>query len=118
MPFWMDLVADEPDKVNTTGVFKFNKQASTMEQAIADYMDKGKSLQKIIMGMNERNVPCSGCGKRWHVGTLSQLLRHKTLMGTATLKGVEYPNYYPALIDKKRFDALQEKLNINATRKS
>jgi hypothetical protein len=39
-------------------------------------------------------------------------------MGTPTFKGVEYPDYYPALIDKKRFDALQERMDINFNRKS
>ena len=118
MPFWLDFVADNPDKVNTTGVFKFNKQASTMERAIADYMDWKMSIQKIIEQLNGRNIPTAMNGKRWMVGMLSGILRHKTLMGTATLKGVEYENYYPPLIDKKRFDALQERLSINATRKS
>jgi len=118
MPFWLDFVADNPGKVNTTGVFKFNKQASTMEQAIADYMDKRMSLQKIIEQLNGRNIPCVMNGKRWMNGMLSQILRHKTLMGTATLKGVEYSDYYPALIDKKRFDALQERLRINLNRKT
>ena len=118
MPFWLDFIPDVPDKVNTTGVFKFSKEATTMETAVADYMDKGMSLQKIIQQFNERNIPCSANGKCWYVGTLSQLLRQKTLMGTITLKGVEYPDYYPALIDKKRFDALQERLKINTSRKT
>ena len=99
-------------------MFKLNDRATMMERVIDDYMNKRMSLQKIIEGLNARHTPCSCKGKRWMVGMISQLLRQKALMGTCTLKGVEYPDYYPALIDKNRWNALQEKLNINATRKT
>ena len=79
-----------------------------MERAISDYMDKGMSIQKIIEQLNERHFPvCERQTSGW-LECSRRFYRNKTLMGTCTLKGVEYPDYYPALIDKTRFDALQE----------
>ena len=117
-PFWLDFIPDEPDKVNTTGIFKFNARATFMETTIADYMEKGMSLHRITQNLNERNVPCVMNGKCWKNGMVSQIFRNKTLMGTATLKGVEYADYYPALIDQKRFDALQLRMKSNIHRKT
>lgn len=76
---------------------------------IFDAYTHGKTMDEIILDLNAKGV-LNVNGKPFSHQHISKILHNKRYMGTFTYKGVEYPDFIPAIIDAQTFENVQLKL--------
>ena len=110
-PKWFDFVGEHKN----AGEYKPNKHFQTIQRVCREYI-AGRSMYQIARGLIADDTPTIMGGK-WAQGTIANLLRHRTLLGTLEHKGLTIPNFYPPVLTKPQWDKLQAKLNENKARK-
>ena len=110
-PRWVDFHGDR----GHAGEFSLNAHANTIRRIATEYIG-GASMGGIAKGLIRDQVPTL-MGGRWNQGTIANLLRHETLVGHKTIKGVRLERYYPAVITDAQYQQLRAKLADNLNRK-
>lgn len=109
-PYWLDWKGD----TGKEGVYSPNKHADTVKRLVDEYLS-GKGMFTIAKDLIKDGTATMKGGK-WCQSIISHILNNPTLIGTATLKEVQYPNFYPALITQEQFNSLLAKLSDNKNR--
>jgi hypothetical protein len=110
-PRWVDFRGSK----GHAGEFSLNAHADTIRRIATEYIG-GASMGTIAKGLIRDQVPTL-MGGRWNQGTIANLLRHETLVGHKTIKGVRLERYYPAVISDAQYQKLRAKLADNLNRK-
>ncbi|HSA13065.1 MAG TPA: recombinase family protein [Candidatus Paceibacterota bacterium] len=110
-PKWVDFHGAK----GHAGEFSLNAHANTIRRIAAEYIG-GASMATIAKGLIRDQVP-SLMGGRWSQGTISHLLKHESLTGHKTIKGVRLERYYPAVISDAEYQKLRAKLADNSNRR-
>jgi hypothetical protein len=110
-PRWVDFHGSK----GHAGEFSLNAHANTIRRIATEYIG-GASMGGIGKGLIRDQVPTL-MGGRWNQGTIANLLRHETLVGHKTIKGVRLERYYPAVITDAQYQQLRAKLADNLNRK-
>ena len=110
-PRWVDFHGAK----GHAGGFSLNAHADTLRRIATEYIG-GASMGTIAKGLIRDQVPTL-MGGRWNQGTIANLLKHETLVGHKTIKGVRLERYYPAVISDAQYQQLLAKLADNLNRK-
>jgi hypothetical protein len=111
VPKWFDFIGE----AKKAGEYRPNKHFPTIQRICNEYI-AGRSMYQIARGLIADDTP-TVMGGKWAQGTIANLLRHRTLLGTLEHKGLTIPNFYPPVLTKPQWDKLQAKLNENKARK-
>ena len=111
VPKWFDFVGEHKQ----AGEYKPNQHFKTIQRICIEYI-AGRSMYQIARGLIADKVP-SVMGGKWAQGTIANLLRHKTLLGTLEQKGIVLKDFYPPVLTKPQWEKLQAKLRENTNRK-
>ena len=111
VPKWFDFIGD----AKKAGKYVPNQHFSTIQRICLDYI-AGRSMYQIAKQLIADKVP-TVMGGKWAQGTIANLLRHKTLLGTCEQKGIVLKDFYPPVLNKSQWDKLQSKLRENKDRK-
>jgi DNA invertase Pin-like site-specific DNA recombinase len=116
-PAWVDFIGPKKG----IGSFRLNAIANVVKGICHDYLS-GMSMLAIAAKLNSANVPCIGRkskqGKQWSQGQVGYILRSPSLVGTITIAGKTFANYYPSILSKAEWDRLQSKLDQNLLKRS
>lgn len=110
-PRWVDFHGDK----GHAGEFSLNAHAATIRRIATEYI-RGASMGTIAKGLIRDQV-ATLMGGKWNQGTIANLLKHETLVGHKTIKGVRLERYYPAVISDGQYQQLRAKLADNLNRK-
>ena len=111
VPKWFDFIGE----AKKAGEYRSNKHFRTIQRICNEYI-AGRSMYQIARGLIADNTP-TVMGGKWAQGTIANLLRHRTLLGTLEHKGLTIRNFFPPVLSKPEWDKLQAKLNENKARK-
>ena len=93
-------------------MLKINEnEAEIVKRIFAEY-NNGKTILQIHRMFKAQNI--TNKGKVFDERTIRKILHSKYYTGEYTLKGKEYNNIYPKIIDKKLFEEVNVKLSKNA----
>ena len=99
------------------GSFGLNGKAKVIKEIVDLYLED-KSMFGIASILRTRKEPCLGKhGKQWTQGQVRHILTSEALTGQLTIKKQVFKDYFPAVIDQKKWNALQAKLSQHKTRK-
>ncbi len=110
-PRWVTFTG----KKGEAGTLTLNAHATTVQRAVTEYI-AGASMDEIAKGLIRDQVPPLKKG-RWSQGLIAHLLKHESLLGDKTIKGVKLERYYPAVITEAQQQQLRAKLAENSQRK-
>jgi DNA-binding CsgD family transcriptional regulator len=109
-PGWLGLTDDRTD-------FVYLPDRAEIVQQIFQFSIGGLGGYTIAKLLNAKGVPAFGPSKRWDQSTVHNMLSSKATIGEYQRKqilegkevpvGEPIPNYYPAVIDRKTFEAAQ-----------
>lgn len=85
-----------------------DEQQAKIVRYIFEEFANGTSKKDIVEYLNSKGYR-SSTGAKFALNTLN-LLKNEHYTGYYVLNGVEYENYYPAIIDKQLFDKVQNRL--------
>ncbi len=110
-PKWVDFHGEK----GQAGAFRLNEHAATIRRMVTEYIG-GESMWGIAKSLLLDKVP-TVMGGKWTQGTVSNLLKHESLLGHQTIKGVRLEHYYPPVILEEQYQQLRAKLADNANRR-
>ena len=100
-PFWLELNDDRKS-------FTVREEQANAVRAIFDLCNRGYGALKIIYELEKIAIPPYK-GETWVASTINDILVSKAPIGTLVIKEQELEGYYPAIIDKELFWAVQAK---------
>lgn len=88
-----------------------------VNRAVDEYLD-GKSLREVCAWLDENNVqPNSRAGSKWSPVSLSQVFRNESLIGRRKDESGRTILKFDPIMSRDKWDALQAKLDVKASRK-
>lgn len=93
-------------------MLKINENEAIIIKRIFEEYNSGKTILQIIKIFEKENITFKG--NKFIPQTIRDILHRKLYTGEYTLKGKEYNNIYPQIIDKKLFEEVNAKLSKNA----
>jgi hypothetical protein len=114
-PWWITFYPDNPKQINSVGKYDFNEKRAIADLMVREYL-QGRGGYAIAQKLNDGGYSCPKSGKYWSHCTVLHTLTLKSLYGTAVLRGVEYPDYFPALIDKPTYERIQQQMKLNTAK--
>ena len=103
------------------GKFVLDEKRVVVVKSIFERYLSGHSTNKIADSLNELKTPTlrlfkdktTNNMKLWTNSTVAELLRNKNVRGWFGINGVEFDNYFPAIVSEKDFLLTQNKLQTN-----
>lgn len=114
-PFFVKKGPDGVAVRDENGCFELDPIHTATVQRAVELALQGFGSHEISKALNKEQRPCRLTARSWSDTEVRAMLRNLNITGTLVRKdGVELPNYYPQIIDRKTFDHIA-KLSADRT---
>ena len=107
LPFWVSR--------DDSGQLQLNEKAATVE-LIFQLSEAGKGGHQIARELNQSGH-LTAQGKAWGGVNVNRLITKPAVCGELVFRGKSYPNFYPAVVSRERYEAATHRRSQNPGRR-